>query len=411
MVNQELLKKYATLTIQVGVNVQKNQLVVIRSNVECVLFVRELVKAAYEAKAKNVIVEWSDDYVNKEYYENVDEEVLKDVPQYVIEKNHYFVDQNACLISISSPTPGLMKDVDPNKIKLANIASQNKLGFFRKFTMSNATQWVVVAYPTLAWAKKVFPNCDDEIAQDKLLEAILNASRVTKDNNPVEAWQEHMDRLAKHNDMLNKYAFDKLHFKNNLGTDLEVKLVDGHIWGGGGEYSQKGVYFAPNIPTEETFSMPHSHGVNGKVVATKPLNYQGKLIEDFYLIFKDGKVVDFDAKKEKETLKALLETDSGSSRLGEVALISHDSPISNMNILFYNTLFDENASCHLALGNAYTMNIKDGNNLSEEELMKKGYNKSIVHVDFMFGSKDMEIVGTTKDGKNVKIFINGNFVF
>jgi aminopeptidase len=187
--------------------------------------------------------------------------------------------------------------------------------------------------------------------------------------------------------------------------------VDGHIWGGGGELAQNGVYFAPNIPTEETFTMPHRLKVNGKVVATKPLNYQGKLIDDFYLVFKDGKVVEYDAKKEKEALKGLLELDEGSSHLGEVALISHDSPISNMNILFLNTLFDENASCHLALGNAYTMNIKDGNNLTEEELIAKGYNKSMAHVDFMFGSHDMEIVGITHDGKKVQVFKNGNFVF
>ncbi|HOE06651.1 MAG TPA: aminopeptidase, partial [Bacilli bacterium] len=189
------------------------------------------------------------------------------------------------------------------------------------------------------------------------------------------------------------------------------ELVENHIWGGGGEMAQTGVYFAPNIPTEETFTMPHSHRVNGKVVATMPLNYQGKLIEDFYLIFKDGKVVDYDAKKEKEALKSLLELDEGSSRLGEVALISYDSPISNTKILFYNTLFDENASCHLALGNAYTMNIKNGNDLSEEELLAKGYNKSITHVDFMFGSKDMNIFGIKQDGSKVQVFKDGNFVF
>jgi aminopeptidase len=198
---------------------------------------------------------------------------------------------------------------------------------------------------------------------------------------------------------------------NSLGTDLTVGLVDGHIWGGGGETAKNGVYFAPNIPTEETFTMPHKAKVNGKVVATKPLNYQGKLIDDFSLVFKDGKVVSYKAKKEQATLKNLLEFDEGSSYLGEVALISHDSPISNMNVLFYNTLFDENASCHLALGNAYTMNIKGGHDMSEEELKAKGYNKSMNHVDFMFGSSDMKIVGLTHEGKEIVVFEKGNFVF
>lgn len=180
---------------------------------------------------------------------------------------------------------------------------------------------------------------------------------------------------------------------------------------GGGEYTKDGIYFAPNIPTEETFTMPHKLKVNGKVVATKPLNYQGKLIEDFWLVFKDGKVVDYDAKKEKEALKNLLEFDEGSSYLGEVALISFNSPISNMNVLFYNTLFDENASCHLALGNAYTMSIQGGNEMEESELLAKGYNKSMTHVDFMFGSSDMKIIGITHEQKRITVFENGNFSF
>ncbi len=406
-----LLEKYAHLTVKVGANVQKNQLVVIRSSVNCFEFVRELVKASYEVGARKVIVEWSDEYVQKEHYMHASDETVKEVPEYVVNKHHYFVQEKACLISISSPTPGLMKDVDPTKVQMAQVASQEKIGFFRNFTMNNETQWVVVAYPTKEWAMKVFPNESEEVAFNHLLVAILEASRVRIDNDPVKEWMIHMDQLAKHNQILNQYHFAKLHFKNQFGTDLEVQLVDEHIWGGGGEYSQDHVYFAPNIPTEETFTMPHSQGVNGKVVATKPLNYQGKLIEDFYLVFKDGKVIDFDAKKEKETLKSLLNTDEGSSRLGEVALISHQSPISNMNILFYNTLFDENASSHLALGNAYTMNIQNGNQLSIDELKKKGYNKSMVHVDFMFGSADMNIQGITKEGKEITIFENGNFVF
>jgi len=405
------LQKYAELIVKIGVNVQEGQLVVINSPVECREFTRILVEEAYKAKASYCLVKWNDDLVSKTTYEYATEEVLAYVPEYTVKQFEEIVDKKAAVISISAPTPGLLKDIEPQKLQKQTAAMEKAVGFYRKFLMANGSQWNVVSYPTFAWAKKVFPNEDENTAFEKLFDAILTASRVTSDNDPVLEWQEHMDRLAKNNKILNDYNFKILKFKNNLGTDLTVQLVENHIWAGGGELTQDGTYFAPNIPTEEAFTMPHRDHVNGKVVATKPLNYQGKVIEDFYLIFKDGKVVEYGAKKEEAALKSLLELDEGSSRLGEVALISHDSPISNTNILFYNTLFDENASCHLALGNAYSMNIKNGTKMSEEELSKFGYNKSIAHVDFMFGSEDMNIIGTTYDGKEVEIFKNGNFVF
>lgn len=404
-----LLEKYAKVIVKVGANVQENQVVCLRTQVACIDLAREIVKACYQAKAKYVMVQFSDDLINREYYLNASDEVICDVFDHVVKQHEYLMNENACLISISSPTPHVYEGIDPMKFKNASIASNKKLGFFRNYTMSNQGQWVVVSYPTQAWADEVFK--DDENAFDKLLDAILKASRVSIDNDPVKEWEEHIKRLDFHNKILNEYNFKTLKFKNSLGTDLSVDLVENHIWGGGGEKAQNGVWFAPNIPTEETFTMPHSHGVNGRVYSTKPLNYNGSLIEDFYLDFKDGCVVNYHASKCEDALKALLETDDGAKRLGEVALISHDSPISNMNILFYNTLFDENASCHLALGNAYTMNIKDGYVLSEEELIKRGYNKSIVHVDFMFGSHDMSVVGVCHDGKLVEIFKDGNFVF
>ncbi|MCK9471518.1 MAG: aminopeptidase [Bacilli bacterium] len=407
--NLEKLNKYARLAIEVGVNLQKGQLLMINSPVDCKEFTRMLVENAYKVGASDVIVRWNDDIIGKYFYDYASMEKIKEIPNYLVEQMKYVVENNAAVVSISAPTPGLLKDVEPEKLQARSKASHEKLSFYQKHMMANGAQWVVIAYPTEAWANKVFEN--DSSAFEKLLDAILVASRVTDDNDPVKEWHTHMDNLAKHNKMLNDYAFKSLHFKNSIGTDLTVELVDGHIWAGGGEHTKGGVYFCPNIPTEETFTMPHKAGVNGRVYSTKPLNYQGKLIDEFWLEFKDGKVVDFDAKKERETLKGLLELDEGSSRLGEVALISHDSPISNTNILFFNTLFDENASCHLALGNAYPMNIKDGIGMEEEKLEEKGYNKSMAHVDFMFGSSDMEIVGTTKAGEKIQVFKNGNFVF
>lgn len=406
------LKKFAKLIVKVGVNVQKGQLLVINSPVECKEFTRVLVEEGYKAKASRVMVRWNDDLVNKSYYSHASMKTITEVPAYFVEQYQYIVDQKAAVISISAPTPGLLKKIKPEKLQAEAKAVNEKVGFYRRHMMANGAQWCVVAYPTENWAKKVFPEIKSKKAAVKqLLDAILTASRVTLDNDPVAEWQTHMQTLAAHNQKLNDYRFKTLHFKNGLGTDLTIELVEDHIWAGGGEYSKNNVYFAPNIPTEETFTMPHSRKVNGTVYATKPLNYQGKLIEGFSLTFKNGKVVAYQAAKEEETLKGLLELDEGSSRLGEVALISHNSPISNANILFFNTLFDENASCHLALGNAYSMNIKNGHTLSEEELKELGYNKSLVHEDFMFGSADMEIVGTKKDGTKVVVFQNGNFVF
>ncbi|MDD4213163.1 MAG: aminopeptidase [Bacilli bacterium] len=411
--NQETLlklQKYASLVVKVGVNVQPKQLLVINSPVDCAPFTRLLVEEGYKAGAKNVMVRWSDDINNKTYYTYVEEEEIKAFPDYLLHQFEYIVREKAAVISISAPTPGLLKDVNPKKMQLSSIVMNEKVGFYRKHMMGNGSQWCVIAYPTIAWAVKVFPNLEETEAFNTLLDKILEASRVRNNNDPVREWEEHIHILAKHNRLLNEHQFESLHFKNALGTDLTVHLVENHIWGGGGERSQNDVMFAPNIPTEETFTMPHKHKVNGRVVSTKPLNYQGKLIEDFTLDFVDGKVVGYDAKSEKEALKSLLELDEGSSRLGEVALISYDSPISKSNILFFNTLFDENASCHLALGNAYTMNVVGGHGMSDAELEAIGYNKSIAHVDFMFGSRDMEVVGTKKDGTKVILFQNGNFV-
>ena len=406
----ELLKKFAKLAVETGVNVQKDQLVWVRSSVESKDLARLIVEAAYNAGAKEVAVQWSDPYVSRTGYDFMTAETLEQVPEWSIDKVKEFIEKGGCAISITSPIPGLNKGVDPQKLQREGKARSKKLKFYSDHMMGNHTQWSIVAAPNTVWAEKVFPNLKGEEAVEALWNAILEASRVTEDNDPVKEWEEHNESLLSHNRILNENNFESLHFKNSLGTDLVVKLVENHVWAGGGEHTTKGVYFNPNIPTEENFTMPHMYGVEGRVVATKPLNYNGNLIEDFYLDFEEGKVVAYDAKKAKETLKSLIEFDEGSSRLGEVALISHNSPISNSGILFYNTLFDENASCHLALGRSYPMNVKGGTEMSQEELTKANSNNSMTHVDFMFGSEDMNIVGTKKDGTKVQIFENGNFV-
>ena len=409
--NKSLLKKYASLIINIGVNVQKNQDIYINCPVEAVEFGHLLAEEAYLKGARTVTLKWSDPYLSKLAYMYSSDEALEYVPDYHIEYLKEIVEKNGCVLSITSPDPEVLKDVDPNRIQKASRAMRSKTSFYSAHTMASKTQWCVAAYPNAVWAKKVFPTLDKEEGIEKLLEAILNASRVTETNDPVKEWELHINNLEKYSSVLNDYSFKELRFKNSLGTDLVVGLVDNHIWAGGKEPTDKGIIFAPNIPTEEVFTMPSSTKVNGTVVSTMPLNYNGRLIENFKLTFKDGKVVEHFAEKGMEDLTALLNVDEGSRGLGEVALISYNSPISNMGILFYNTLFDENASCHLALGNAYPMNLVGGTNMTKEELISHDVNTSIQHVDFMFGSSDLEVIGVTKDGKEVPVFKKGNFVF
>ncbi len=410
MPSKNLINKLAKLAVKVGVNVQKGQNVVVRATTETKEITREVVKEAYLAGAKEVFVQWSDDFVSHSDLTHQSVESLVHVPNWLIDQYKELVEQGACFISIFSPVPGLNKDIDPAKAQKSGMALQKAIHFFREHLMGNKSQWTIIAAPNPVWAKQVFPDLNEMDAVEALWKAIFNASRVTEDNNPIFEWEKHNEILLKHNKVLNNYNFKQLHFKNSLGTDLIVELVKDHIWAGGGEHASTGVYFNPNIPTEETFTMPYKWGTRGKVVATKPLNYQGKLIEDFWFEFKDGKVIDYGARKEKEALANILDTDEGSRYIGEVALISHDSPISNTNILFLNTLIDENASCHIALGRAYPMNVKNGNQTPIEKLEKIGYNNSMVHSDFMFGSEDMEIVGLTQDGKAIKVFEKGNFI-
>lgn len=406
----ETLKKYAKLAVEVGANVQEGQLVWINASTDVRELARLIVEAAYTKGAKQVSVNWSDDYVSRIGYDHMTVETLEEIPEYLVEKYKYFIEQGGCVISITSPIPGLNAGVDPVKLQRAGMASSKKFKFYSDHMMGNHAQWSIVAAPNQVWAERVFPELKGDQAVEALWTAILEASRVTDDNDPIVEWADHNETLLAHNKILNDYQFESLHFKNDLGTDLTIKLVENHVWAGGGEHSTKGVYFNPNIPTEENFTMPYKYGVDGKVVATKPLNYQGNLIENFWLEFEEGKVVRYGAEKQEQALKNLIEFDEGSPYLGEVALLSYDSPIQNSGILFFNTLFDENASCHLALGRAYPMNVKGGTSMTVEELKEVGSNQSMTHVDFMFGSKDLNIVGTLKDGSKVQIFENGNFI-
>ena len=408
--SKELDRKYAELLVKSGVNLQSGQGLIVQASNEALPLVREIVRVAYEQGASDVIVDTFDKELDqiKAKLAPMKSYLVKD---FTLTKQHYIVDNNYCKIYVCCDDPNELEGIDTKKIQEARVKNAPLTRFYSEHFGNSLAQWCVCGYPQKDWAKQVFPNDPEDVAYEKLYKAILDASHVTLDNNPIEEWEQLDKDMMKRNDVLNAYDFASLHFKNSLGTDLIVGLVDNHIWAGGGEATPKGIYFNPNIPTEENFCMPHNKKINGIVYATKPLIAEGKIIKNFYLKFVDGKVVEYHAKENEEALKNIIEFDKGSSSLGEVALVPYYSPISLSNILFYETLYDENASCHLALGAAYvTTNLKDGLNYTEEELDQLGCNISNTHVDFMFGSSDMEITGLKKDGTTVLIFKDGRFV-
>lgn len=402
------MEKYADLLVRVGINIQNDQTLVVSAPIETADFARLLSSKAYEAGAREVVIRWIDEKSAKIRYDMAPDEIFDEAPEWVKAFFKEYAEKDAAFISISASDPELMKDVNPKRISRQNKAMNQALSFYRSRIMSNKNAWCVASIPTEAWAKKVFPN-DMEKSLELLWEAIFKAVRVDRDN-PVEAWQKHQDELNLRRNFLEKNNFKSLRYKNSLGTDLEVKLVEGHKWYGGGDKGPKGQIFFANMPTEEVFTMPDKYGANGKVFSALPLNYNGNLIESFWFEFKEGEVIDFGAKKGEEVLKGMLETDDGAKRLGEVALVPYDSPISNQNILFYNTLFDENASCHFALGKAYLLCVENGENIDPKDFDKMGINDSLIHVDFMVGTKDLEITGICHDGSEVPVFKKGNFV-
>lgn len=412
-ISDEMLEEYANLAVKVGANVQKGQTVNIACPVNAYKLARKCAYVAYnDCGADKVIVDYYDDDNSKLDYMYMSKEALSKFPKWQVDKRKELIEEGYCRIAIIGSDPDLLNGLDQDKIKTSRLAMMKATSDLQYYFMNSVGQWTIVAYPELNWAKKVFPDLNDEDALSALWDAILKTSRV-KLGSTVSNWEAHDKELYDHCKLLNEYNFKSLHFKNSLGTDLKVGLIANHIWQGGKEKAS-GKYpvdFNANIPSEEVFTMPDRYHIDGKVYSTKPLAYGGKVISAFSLTFKDGKVIDVSAKDNEDVLKSILDTDEGSKSLGEVALISDDSPISNSGILFYDTLFDENASCHLALGACYPTTVKDGEKKTSEELYELGGNDSMNHVDFMFGSSDMSIVGERYDGSLVEVFKDGNFVF
>jgi aminopeptidase len=403
----EKLDKYAQLTVTLGTNIQLSQTLFVRAPIESAVFVRKVVQKAYEAGAKHVYVEWSDDEVGRISYEMESIEGLKEFPSWKARQMEDLANGGAAFLTIYAPNPDLLKNIDAERISAANKARATAFEKFSDDMMADKVSWCLVSVPTVGWANKVFPGLPEKEQLEKLWDAIFMATRIHTED-PIAAWHEHVDNLRRRVEFLNEKKFKKLHYKAN-GTDLTIELPEGHMWNGGGAVTQGGIPFMPNIPTEEVFTLPLRSGVNGVVTSTKPLNYSGKYIENLSLRFENGRIIDVNADTELETLKKLIETDDGSHYLGEVALVPFDSPISNSNLIFANTLFDENASCHLAIGAAYPTCIASGTEMSREELDNRGVNNSLMHVDFMIGSNDMEIDGELADGSKMALFRNGNW--
>ena len=408
MIKKEIITKYVDLALNIGINLQKEQILVIMSPVETAPFTRLLVEKAYELGASEVIVHWSDDFCKKMTFTYGKKEIFEEMPAWQVDSLMYYANKGAAFLSIAANDPELLAGIDSEKIGACQKTRGQALKPYYDKIMVNELQWNIISVPTLAWAKKVFPNANDNEAIDLLWNAILKSTKADTEN-PIETWKNHLSILKEKMDYLNNKQFEKVVITNSLGTNLTVKLPKNHIWASGKDVTQSGIEFVANIPTEEVFSMPHKYGVDGIVYASKPLNYGGTLIEDFSITFKDGKIIDFSAKSGYEALENLVSIDEGAKYLGEIALVPFDSPISNLGILFYNTLFDENASCHLAIGQAYSSCIQNGDKLSSEEMEKVGMNDSLTHVDFMFGTSDLSIVGYEENGNCENIFINGNW--
>lgn len=406
---KSILKNYAKLIAKVGGNVQRGQSVEVRANVDQEELVNFIVLECYKLGAKTVNVLWDSDKVSKTVYKKESLKSLSTFPQYKIAKQQYYVDENPVMIYIESSDPDALKGVNQEKVAKVRKALYPIIKPFRD-KRENKYQWVIAGAASPAWAKKVFPNLTKTKAVNALWDAILKTSRC--DDDPIKAWDEHNKDLAKRSSYLNSLNLDYLHYTSKNGTDFKVWLNPKALWLAGGETTlETNLFFNPNIPSEECFTTPIKGKAEGIVYSTKPLSYQGELIEDFSIRFENGKAVEVHAKKGEELLKHMIAMDENAPYLGEVALVPFDSPINNTGILFYNTLYDENAACHLALGMGFTNCIKDYEKYSKEELNKMGVNDASIHVDFMIGSKDLNIVGVTGDGKQVQIFKDGNWAF
>jgi aminopeptidase len=404
----EKFDNYASLVVAVGLNLQPGQKLVIRAPIEAAPLVRKLAAKAYQAGSPLVDVQWSDDGVTLARFEHAPEGSFKEVAPWYSRGTLEVIEQGGAILSISGSDPDLLKEIDPERIATARKAQQRDSYAVTQRVMKDDVNWCVIAMPTPAWAAKVFPDEAPELRVRKLWEAIFSAVRADRPD-PVAAWQRHVEALVAKRDALNERRFDVLRLRAP-GTELSVGLPERHRWMSAESVSSRDITFIANMPTEEVFTAPHRERVDGVVRNSRPLSYAGQLIDGFSLTFKGGRVVEAKAERGEKALRKLLETDEGAARLGEVALVAHSSPISQSGMLFYNTLFDENAASHIALGRAYPSCFEGGTAMTSEEVKAAGGNDSLAHVDFMIGSSELEVDGLTREGRLEPIMRLGEWV-
>ena len=407
--NKTRLRKYANLIARCGVNVQKGQEVIINAELDQPEFVAMVVDECYKAGASKVSVDWSYQPLTKLNVRHCSKKVLESMDKWQLEKWEHQAEVLPCKIYLMSEDPDGLADINQKKFA-GSMAARSKLIKPIRNRMENKYQWCIAAVPGKGWAKKVFPGERASVAMEKLWEAILSTSRVNED--PIEAWNQHNANLASRCEYLNGLGIKELKYKASNGTDFRVGLLPNAIFMAGGEETLgRGVYYNPNIPTEEVFTSPRKGDADGIVYSSKPLSYGGQLIDKFSIKFENGKITEVKAEKNEELLKELVNMDEGASFLGEVALVPYSSPINESGLLFYNTLFDENAVCHLAFGRGFTNVIKGYENYTEAELHEMGINDSITHEDFMIGTADLSITAICEDGKEIAIFKDGEWAF
>ena len=403
-----VLREYARLIVKSGINIQKGQEVMVYADLDQPEFVQMVVEEAYKARAGKVIVEWNYQPLAKIHVRYQSLKTMGTVPQWQLARRQHMVDTIPARIHLISEDPDGLKGMNTAKLAKARRMTYPILKPYAD-QLEGQQQWCIAAVPGAAWAKKVFPGVRTSVAMEKLWEAILAASRV--DGDSLKAWEKHNADLSNRCRYLNDLGIRKLHYTADNGTDLTVGMIPEAIFCGGSEVSRQGISFNPNIPTEECFISPKRGEAEGIVYSTKPLSYQGQLIENFWLRFENGKVVDSKAEVGDELLKTMLAMDEGAVYLGECALVPQDSPINRSGLLFYNTLFDENAACHLAMGMGFPDTIEDHHNKTLAECRSLGINDSMIHEDFMIGCDSMNIDAICEDGKVVPIFRNGNWAF
>ena len=403
----QMLGKYADVVVRIGLNLRKGQRLLLRGILDDAPLMRKVTESAYKAGAIYVDAAYTDEHIMRIRFQYADPDTLTEVPNWMFTRYEEYYERMDAELAISSADPELLAGIDPDLISKNRKAVMQKMEPLRKY--ESTTNWCVVATASPSWAKKVFPNVSVEEAQEKLWDEIFASCRINTPD-PVAAWNEHIETLKRYREYLNAHRFSALHY-SAPGTDLTIGLPDKQLWQGAQAEFKNGITGIPNLPTEEVFTTPHKDQANGFVTSTMPLNYAGVLIEDFSLTFENGRVVKVTARKGEETLKKMLNTDENASRLGEVALVPNSSPISQRKILFYNTLFDENASCHIALGNSYRDTIVGGEDMTDEEFAACGGNKSLVNTDFMIGSDKMDIDGIREDGAREPVMRAGEWAF